>query len=243
MANKMIRAINAGIGLLNPKSWGPFVEAYDRTKFNHGFSVSWSQGGEDLALAGLFPVSYRGNYVDVGAHHPSRFSVTRHLYQNGWSGVNVEANPDLIAAFLAQRPRDKNLWACVGTESKYSLNVFEEPAISTVNDAWKERFLLENQKISKVVDIPGISLLTILKENFPESSIDLLCIDAEGSDLNVLQSGFFEKNSQYKPRWLVLESTPPIEDSLKTPAVAYAISLGYKPHMVLSMSTILRLES
>jgi len=243
LVNKAVRAFKAGLGLFNPRSWGPFVEAYELTKFDHGFTVSWSQGAEDLGLQSVFYGVREGTYLDVGAHHPSRFSVTRHLYQLGWRGVNVEANPDLIPAFLAQRPSDKNIWACVGTEQTYSFTIFEEPAISTVSNEWKEKFLSENQKILKIIDIPGVSLFTLLKENFSNEPLDLLCIDAEGSDLNVLQSGYFEKNPERKPKWLLLESSPPVEQSLKTPAVAYAISLGYEPYLVLSMSTILRLNT
>lgn len=242
MANKAIRAIRAGIGLLNPRTWGPFVEAYELTKFDHGFSVSWSQGAEDLGLQAIFYGVREGSFLDVGAHHPSRFSVTRHLYQLGWRGVNIEANPDLIPAFNLSRPEDKNIWGCVGTESTYQFNIFEEPAISTVSKEWKEKFLSENQKISRTIEIPGVSLNSLISDNFAGKPLRLLCIDAEGSDLNVLKSGYFEKYPELKPEWLLLESSPPVSESLKTPAVEYAISLGYEPHLILSMSTILKLK-
>ena len=56
--------------LLNPKKWGPFVEIARTTRFDHDISVSWSQGGEDLALLHYLPKI--GFYIDVGAHHPSQ---------------------------------------------------------------------------------------------------------------------------------------------------------------------------
>ena len=31
-----------------------------------------------------------GFYVDVGAGHPTEDSVTRHFYDLGWRGINVE---------------------------------------------------------------------------------------------------------------------------------------------------------
>jgi hypothetical protein len=37
---------------------------------------SYSQEGEDLILAGLIGDRPRGFYVDIGAHHPHRFSNT-----------------------------------------------------------------------------------------------------------------------------------------------------------------------
>ena len=41
------------ISLVNPRVWGPLIHAYQRTRFDHDFSVSWSQCGEDLALVAL----------------------------------------------------------------------------------------------------------------------------------------------------------------------------------------------
>jgi hypothetical protein len=86
---KFLSLIKALLLLLKRKSWGPFIEIAEITKFDHSISVSWSQCGEDLALLHLLPPN--GRYLDIGAHHPSRFSVTRHLYQRGWDGINVEA--------------------------------------------------------------------------------------------------------------------------------------------------------
>lgn len=37
---------------------------------------SWSQEGEDLILRRIFENKNTGFYVDVGAHHPKRFSNT-----------------------------------------------------------------------------------------------------------------------------------------------------------------------
>jgi len=93
---KGLRMIRALLTLINPKHWGPFVEAAETSGFDHGFTISWSQGGEDLALLTYLKETQNGSYVDVGAHHPDRFSVTRHLYQSGWSGVNLEANPAFL---------------------------------------------------------------------------------------------------------------------------------------------------
>jgi hypothetical protein len=59
---------------------GVFTRTYEQTNFDFDFHVSWSQGGEDLALLSIFLGQQGGVYIDVGAHHPSRFSVTRHLY-------------------------------------------------------------------------------------------------------------------------------------------------------------------
>jgi len=79
MIYKALRAIRAFFGLTNPKTWGPFVETYEATRFDHAFTVSWSQCGEDLGLEKALNSIKNGKFVDVGAHHPSRFSVTKKL--------------------------------------------------------------------------------------------------------------------------------------------------------------------
>jgi FkbM family methyltransferase len=182
-----------------------------------------------------------GLFIDVGAHHPSRFSVTRHLYQTGWSGVNVDANQELIDAFNKKRPRDINLCVAVGLEPSYNFTIFEEAAISTLDSEWRDKFIDEDNIIAKEVVVQGRKLRSILDDFSPEHRIDLLSIDAEGSDLQVLQSIEFETLEKSRfPKWLLLEAAPPVSNALETPAVKLAIDWGYSPHMVLAYSTLLQ---
>ena len=216
--------------LLKKSTWGPFTEIAESTSFDHAISVSWSQGGEDIALIHALSGQQTGKYIDIGAHHPSRFSVTRHLYQMGWTGVNVDANQELIDIFNQLRTKDKNICVAVGSESEYHFTVFEESAISTLNPEWRDKFIAENNKIAKEVTVEGRKLRTILDDFHPEKRIDLLTIEFE-----TLEKSRF-------PRWLLLETTPPVSNSLETPAVALAMRVGYVPHMVLPMSTLLKFD-
>ena len=70
---------------------------------------SYSQNGEDIYILKYFNNKKKGFYVDIGAYHPKRFSNTYLLNKNNWSGVNIEANPNLIKKFLKDRPNDINL--------------------------------------------------------------------------------------------------------------------------------------
>ena len=239
--HKGFRAIKAALGLLNPKTWGPFLDAYEVTHFDSAFSVHWSQGGEDVALLATLDVAKGGTYLDIGAHHPNRFSVTRHLYQKGWHGVNVEANAELISIFDELRKRDKNICACVGSADSYSFSVFEEPGISTTDIHWREKFVSEGNKILRTIEIQGRTLRSLLDENFPEHGPDLLNIDVEGADLDVVKSGDFATLSPARlPKWILLETSPPLRSALDTPAVKELISIGYTPWLVLTMATLLR---
>ena len=61
---------------------------------------AYSQEGEDLILKRYFGSQKKtGFYVDIGAHHPFRFSNTALLREMGWTGINVEPSPDLIENF------------------------------------------------------------------------------------------------------------------------------------------------
>jgi FkbM family methyltransferase len=230
--------------LLNKRSWGPFTEAYETTKFDHAFSVSWSQAAEDLAIMPLLGRISNGKYIDIGAHHPSLFSVTRHLFQNGWSGVNVDANTQLIAIFDRERPNDKNLNACVGSKSEYKINIFDEPAISTISAEWTKRFESENNKVVDSRAVRGITLRSIFDLNFPSQSPDFLNIDIEGADFEALVSGDFASLEEFrKPKWVLLEALAPVSKSVATESVNYLIEQGYEQYLVLPYSTLLKLTS
>ena len=56
-----------------------FFQIYRHIKFNvlDGFAIkSYSQEGEDILLYRIFEECKSGFYVDIGAHHPKRFSNT-----------------------------------------------------------------------------------------------------------------------------------------------------------------------
>src|SRR5581483_8094739 len=84
----------------------------------------YSQEGEDLLLARLFDGQKKGFYVDVGAHHPFRFSNTYLLYLNGWRGINIDAMPGSMAAFRKLRPRDINI-ECMVSQDPRPLRFFQ----------------------------------------------------------------------------------------------------------------------
>jgi len=240
---KIIRFLRALANLRAKSARKHFVHISELTNFDHQFSVSWSQAGEDVALLAVIGDLKNGSYIDIGAHHPSRFSITRHLYQIGWRGVNIEPNPNLIKFFSEKRPQDVNLCAAVGYSKEFKLTRFGESAISTVDEVWRNKFVNEGWTVLDEITVPGLTLREVFDQNFPGKGIDLLSIDAEGSDLEVLKSLEFETmEKNRRPKWLLLEAAPPVSNALKTPAVNLAIEWGYEPHMVLAMSTLLKYE-
>jgi FkbM family methyltransferase len=238
---KVYRVLKALGSLRKKKTWGPFVEAFETTQFDHGFSVSWSQAAEDLAiLAVLNDIDY-GRYLDIGAHHPTRFSVTRHLFQRGWSGINVDGNFELLKEFLRARPNDISLNYCVGEKKEYQLSVFDETAISTVNPDWDAKFVQENNLRVEVKTVPGVRLRDLLDKYFPDHGPDFLNIDIEGADYEAIKSGDLDTLPlDRRPTWILVESNPPLSRSLSTDTVRLLISYGYEIWLVLPFATLLR---
>ena len=202
-----------------------------------------ARGGEDLALLHAIPDLKNGFYIDVGAHHPDRFSVTRHLYRMGWHGINVDANSDLESELLRRRPRDLFVNAAVGNQNDYQIYIFKEPAVSTVDSSWKESQQSIGRAIKEVKNVRGVTLRELLELAPKNRIVDLVNIDVEGADFDALTSICFETlDPSLKPTWLMLETKPPVSQSLVFPAVKYAIDNGYEPWVVLPMATLLKLK-
>ena len=92
----------------------------------------YSQAGEDMLLSLYYEgKKHKGFYVDVGAHHPYRFSNTAYFYKRGWRGINIEPTPSLFKAFPRRRRRDINLNVGIGNGEKLTFYVFNEGALNT----------------------------------------------------------------------------------------------------------------
>ncbi len=167
--------------------------------------LSYSQEGEDLILERFFENKKNGFYVDVGAHHPKRFSNTYNFYKNGWRGINIDAMPDSMISFNKERPRDVNLETGVSLEkSELTYYMFNEPALNTFSkDEAKKKDGLRDFKIIAERKIQTLPLSSILKAYLPHNvQIDFLTIDVEGLDLQVLKSNDWEL---YRPAMVLVE--------------------------------------
>lgn len=149
-------------------------------------SVSWSQEGEDLLLAQDLPEF--GRYVDIGAHDPFRFSNTKLLYDKGWRGLNVDATNDFIERFTEHRPEDVNVRALVGHTGSRTLYRFDEEALNTLSQVRAEFLQSEGWLLRSIETVEVTPLDQILEESGIPPRINLLAVDAEGSDLEVLES-------------------------------------------------------
>ena len=170
---------------------------------------SYSQEGEDMILRRIFD-SEEGFYVDVGAHHPKRFSNTYFFYKKGWKGINIDAQPSSMKLFNKIRPRDINIEKGISDSTRnLDYYMFDEPALNSFSkEISKKRNDVNNFNIVDKRVLKTTTLANIFEKYLPKNQqIDFLSVDVEGLDYNVLKSNNFNK---YLPKVItveILEST------------------------------------
>ena len=171
-----------------------------------GFSLkSYSQGGEDMILRRLFEKQKTGFYVDVGAHHPKRFSNTFFFYKKGWNGINIDAMPNSMSLFNKIRPRDINLEIPLSDKKqKLKYYMFNETALNCFSKELAEkRNGKDDYKIISEKEMETSTLEDILEKHLPYGQeIDFLSIDVEGLDLQVLKSNNWRR---FRPKFVLVE--------------------------------------
>lgn len=189
----------------------------------------WGQEGEDLILARFFENKRNGFYIDIGAHHPQRFSNTNLFYKLGWSGINIDAMPGSMKKFNISRERDINIEKPV-TNIKQTMTYygFNEPALNGFSkEISDERNGKGDWKLLFTTQIETERLEELLDKYLPlDQKIDFLTIDVEGFDYEVLLSNNFKK---YKPTLILVEIYSNYIDELYENEIAKLLySEGYK---------------
>lgn len=192
---------------------------------------SYAQEGEDMVLRAFYEgkKKYKGFYIDIGAHHPYRFSNTLFFYQKGWKGINIEPTPGAIIAFNIFRRRDINLNIGISDrKDKLTFYCFNEPALNGFSKELSEErnSASEKYKIIKEVEIETYPLAEILDKYLSAGQkIDFLTIDVEGLDLMVLQSNNWNK---YKPAYILVEDRIDFTNLSHSEVYKYLEQQGYQ---------------
>lgn len=167
---------------------------------------SYARGGEDIILSGVFGDRAAGFFVDVGAHHPQRFSKTYLFYKRGWRGINIEPNSEVMYAFRARRPRDITLQLAVSDQpGRLAYYQFDEPALNTFDgELAKSRVETTPHQLLGTAEVTVERLDRILTSHLPEGqAIEFLSIDAERLGLAVLRSNDW---ARFRPKCVLVEA-------------------------------------
>jgi FkbM family methyltransferase len=190
---------------------------------------SFGQNGEDLILDRMLEKEVAGFYVDVGAHHPVRFSNTYLFYRRGWRGINIDAQPGSMRLFRKHRPRDINVECGVAARAgTLSYFRFNEPALNTFDESEAKLKDVAPYRIVDRVEVGVRPLGDLLAEFLPAGqAIDFMTVDVEGLDAEVLGSNDWNR---FRPRIVLAETLrTDILTIASCPAVRLLGEVGYKP--------------
>lgn len=197
---------------------------------------SQSQNCEDIILDRLInrlvgDNKINGFYVDIGAHHPVRFSNTFRFYERGWSGINIDPLPHVMDIFNKYRPRDINLnVGCGEGKSRLSYYSFEEPAYNTLNEEVAKRLISNGtSRLKEKLTVNVLPLVSIFEKHLGCNKIDFLDLDVESYEIHVLKGNNWDK---YRPKIIVMESwtdgIADVRDVFNDEAIAYLIGQEYR---------------
>ncbi|MDX2304307.1 MAG: FkbM family methyltransferase [Microscillaceae bacterium] len=187
---------------------------------------SYAQLGEDILMLNILKwlnIS-KPTYLDLGASHPVQLSNTFLLYQQGYRGVLVEADPFYADIIPAYRPEDCLLNLGVGVKNgEADFFIMKNKTENTFDQSVAE--FLEKEKrnqIEKKIKLPIQTVNDIIAQNF-EKSPDLISVDLEGLQWDILQSLDFEL---YRPKVLCVE-TKDEQHHKMTDLIDFVLSQGY----------------
>jgi FkbM family methyltransferase len=168
--------------------------------------ISYSQNGEDVLLERLFHAEPAGFYIDVGASDPVELSVTKHFYDRGWQGINIEPGKEGYDRLCAARPRDCNLHLglgeCAGEFTYYALS--DHSVLSTFCADQARRY---REAGADIVEgrVPMSTLAQICADHV-RGPIHFMSIDVEGYERQVLLGADW---TRWRPAVLLIEATEP----------------------------------
>lgn len=203
------------------------IERPFREKLQNG-KLSFSQEGEDIILERYFYDRNSGFYVDIGSHHPVRFSNTYYFYLKGWNGINIDALPGNKQLFDVYRPRDINLELAISdVENTSTYYMFNEPALNTFcKEEAEYKSKLDNYRIVDSISLNTVKISSVLDKYIGNNNIDFMSVDVEGLEMNVLRSNSWDR---YRPKIILVELLRhSFQDIWSSPLYLYLKSKGYE---------------
>lgn len=170
--------------------------------------ISYGQNFEDVILWRALKHIENGYFIDLGAAWPEEHSVTCAFYERGWSGINVEPNPQFWRLLQQERQRDRNLQIAIGDHTgTASLSVISGTGLSTLDSGIAGRHAEVGWQ-SEQVEVPVTTLAELWANEVPPGQeVHFLKIDVEGSEEATLRSNDWIKN---RPWIVVVEATLPL---------------------------------
>lgn len=177
--------------------------------------ISYAQNGEDVRIWHAFgPRAASGDrvpftYVDIGANEPWHYSVTAALYELGWRGLLVEADPTFARSLRDARSEDSVVEAAAAAEDGF-VTFYQVPGtgLGTL-DAHEADVARSRGFEVESISVPARPLDSLVSEfqiARHVSDIHVLTIDVEGAESQVLSGMAF---TSIRPWVLCIEAVDP----------------------------------
>lgn len=218
-----------------------FKTLFKKPQKNDFGKTTFSQCGEDILVDYIFKLrkTLNPNYLDIGANHPWSLNNTAVFYRRGCMGVNVEANPELVAKFNSERSRDININVGIGTsETILDFYVMKDETLSTFSEEECKKMQEFGKELKEILKVPMTTINSIMEKYFPQRNLDFLSIDIEGLDFEILQQLDFD---QYAPKIICAESaeySPIGAGERRQEYIDFILSKGYVEYANTNLNSI-----
>lgn len=203
--------------------------------------TSYAQCGEDLildfVLSHVLQIS-APLYVDIGAHHPIKFSNTYLFYAKGQAGVLIEPNAARCEKLRQARPRDNVLNAgLAASRGRARYFMFEPDTLNTFDPVAAQRYRDGGFAARGETDVDLLAVADLMSGPLARVP-DLASLDVEGAEMDILRAWDFKA---CRPALWCIETLQLLPDGSgrKTPEVReFMRPLGYKVYADTYINTI-----
>jgi len=191
----------------------------------------YSQENQDRYLEqNVFKGLKKGMFVDVGAHDGVSLNNTLYFEQtNGWTGINIEPNPEVFEQLKKNRPNCININCAVSSKNgtaEFLCNKGRTEMLSGLKNHFDSRHLnrIQNENGQHGGSTDSIVVNTRTLESICDEHaiqrIHYLSIDVEGAEFEVIRS--FDKV------FIDVIGFENNYDDVSSPIINYLCEKGYK---------------
>ena len=178
----------------------------------------FAEFAEDVMVNRIFKNLNTGFYVDIGAYHPFKGSLTYNLYTKGWNGINFDLSKTSIDLFNIARPKDINI-NCAISDFTGETFYYENSEINQQNS-----LIIQNPN-QKKIKIKSYQLNEILILN-NINNVDYINIDTEGNELKILKGIDFTKIKPYL--FTIEDNSFNFNDTIKKEKITFMAQKNYQ---------------
>ena len=144
----------------------------------------YSQVNQDQLVYKIFPKK-QGFFLEMGAFDGKKFSNTLWLERkHNWTGLLIEANPDLCRKIDSLKRHAWRLCACVSNEVRKTKFIQNDTLGKMVSEYTKHMKLIKN---TRTVTVPCFTFEEVLG-SIDVYHIDYFSLDVEGAEMVILNS-------------------------------------------------------